>query len=329
MVSVARIKPFILPAAIVLGLLLHDLCALCGGIVPYLVFTLLLLTFSSTELRRLRFERIDLWLMLAQTVVAVALFLGFRITTGNVTLAQGMMLGGLCPVAGSVTVVAVTLGAKREYTVAYTIVGNLLVCVLAPVMFTFVGNTDGMSAPDAFFAIFGRIASVIGLPFFVMLCLQLWAKPVADKLKKHSGLAFYIWALALLLTLGQTIDFIFLHGRGKWPTVIALGIGAAAVCVVQLAAGRAIGRRCGDAVAGQQLLFQKNSAMGIWMANTYLNPLASSFLAFYSIWQNLINSYQIWRRGRRSQAFSESSSQRISLSSSKSLTSARRLDRES
>ncbi len=30
-------------------------------------------------------------------------------------------------------------------------------------------------------------------------------------------------------------------------------------------------------------LGQKNTAMAIWMANTYLNPLASVFLAFYSV----------------------------------------------
>ena len=49
-------------------------------------------------------------------------------------------------------------------------------------------------------------------------------------------------------------------------------------------------------MAGGQLLGQKNSAMGIWIANTYLLPLASVFPALYSIWQNLFNSWQMWRK---------------------------------
>ena len=35
--------------------------------------------------------------------------------------------------------------------------------------------------------------------------------------------------------------------------------------------------------------------MGIWMANYYLSPLSSVFLAFYSVCQNLFNSWQLWR----------------------------------
>ena len=42
------------------------------------------------------------------------------------------------------------------------------------------------------------------------------------------------------------------------------------------------------------MLGQKNSALGIWMANIYLNPLASVSIALYSIWQNLFNSLQMY-----------------------------------
>ncbi|MDD3914938.1 MAG: transporter, partial [Bacteroidales bacterium] len=39
-------------------------------------------------------------------------------------------------------------------------------------------------------------------------------------------------------------------------------------------------------------------AMAIWMATTYLNPLTSIFPASYSIWQNLYNSYQLYRHDK-------------------------------
>lgn len=290
-----KIKPFVLPVAIVLGLLFHDLCGSMSVIIPYLIFAILILTFSTTELRRLRFERLDLWLMLFQIGATVALYLLFRLLTGSDAISEGMMLGALCPVASSVTVIAGMLGAKRKNTVTYTIVGNLLICVLAPAMFVFIGDNSYMGITDAFFSIFGRIATVIGLPFFVMLLMQLWARPAAQYLSRYNGISFYLWAITLLLVLGQTIDFIYLHGKGHWDVIVVLAIGAAIICPAQFYVGRLIGRRYGDPIAGQQLLGQKNSAMGIWMANTYLNPLASSFLAFYSIWQNVLNSWQIWR----------------------------------
>ena len=37
----------------------------------------------------------------------------------------------------------------------------------------------------------------------------------------------------------------------------------------------------------------------IWMAYTYLNPLASVGPGSYVLWQNLINSWQLWKKRRR------------------------------
>lgn len=298
-IDTRRVKPFVLPGAIIIGFLFHQYCEILAGIVPFLVFILLLLTFASTELRTLKFKKIDLFLMLYQVMASVAIYFLSKQIFKNDTIAQGLMLGALCPVAGSVTVVAVLLGAERKYTVAYTIIGNLLVCILAPIIFTYIANGEA-DFTDSFYAIFKKISSIIGLPFFIILILQNWAQPVAKILCKYSGSAFYVWSLALLLTLGQTINFIFLHHEGNWNVIATLCIGSIIICLCQFFIGRFIGRRSGDTIAGQQLLFQKNSAMGIWMANTYLNPLASSFLAFYSIWQNILNSWQIWRRDKDS-----------------------------
>jgi BASS family bile acid:Na+ symporter len=35
------------------------------------------------------------------------------------------------------------------------------------------------------------------------------------------------------------------------------------------------------------------------MAQTYLNPISSVAPAAYVLWQNCINSYQLWRKGRK------------------------------
>ncbi|MCM1378097.1 MAG: hypothetical protein NC097_06800 [Clostridium sp.] len=293
-----KIKPFILPAAIVLGLLLHDVCGMISFIVPYVIFSILLLTFSSIELRKLRFSVMDVWLGAVQVGLAAALYFIGRLAEGE-TIAQGLMMCALCPVASSVTVIAVMLGANRTNTIAYTIVGNLLISFVAPVFFVFMDSrVVGETLTDSFFTIFGKVATIIGLPFFMMLFIQLWLKPVARKIKEYSGLSFYLWAVALLMTLGQTIDYIFIDGRGKWHEIIILGVGSFIVCALQFGTGRIIGRRYRDVVGGQQLLGQKNSAMGIWMANTYLNPLSSVSMAFYSIAQNLLNSWQIYRASK-------------------------------
>jgi len=122
---------------------------------------------------------------------------------------------------------------------------------------------------------------------------------VHDLLCKIKGVSFYLWSVALTITLGQTIDFMFMEGKENLPAIIWLGVFSIAFCVVQFALGKYIGHKYGDIIAGGQLLGQRNSAMGIWMANTYLNPLAAIFPALYSVWQNLFNSIQLWYHDKK------------------------------
>ena len=70
---------------------------------------------------------------------------------------------------------------------------------------------------------------------------------------------------------------------------------ALVICLLQFTLGRYIGRRFGDTVAGGQLIGQKNTVLAIWMAQTWLDPLSSVAPAAYVIWQNIVNSWQLWR----------------------------------
>ena len=300
-----KLKSYVLPIAIVLGLLLHDYCAAFSVAVPYIIFTILLLTFSAVDIKTLRFKPMFAWIILFQVGVSLGGYALLRLLDVNEIIAEGVLIGVLCPVAASVAVVSTMLGADRNTVTSYTVIGNLVVSVVAPVYFSFIGWNQDMPFWTSFLQILKRIGTVIGLPFFVALALQLWWPKANGFLSRYKGLAFYFWAVALFLTLGQTIDFIFLHGEGNWNSILWLGICALLFCIIQFGFGKWIGHRYGDTIAGGQLLGQKNSAMGIWMANHYLNPLASVYLAFYSVLQNLFNSWQIWYFEKKKRARKE------------------------
>ena len=289
-----KVKSYVLPIAIVLGLLLHDYCAALSVAVPYIIFSILLLTFTAVDVRKLRFKPLFIWIILFQVVVSLGGYYLLRLLNVNEIIAEGILIGVLCPVAASVAVISTMLGADRETVTSYTVIGNLVISVVAPVYFSFIGVNQDMPFLDSFLQILRRIGVVIGVPFFAALALQL-AWPNTNRfISRFKGLAFYLWAVALFLTLGQTIHFIFINGAGNWHNILWLGVSALVFCVIQFGLGKWIGHRYGDTIAGGQLMGQKNSAMGIWMANHYLHPLASVFLAFYSVFQNLFNSWQIW-----------------------------------
>ncbi len=293
-----KMRQYVLPIAIILGLLLHEYCAAFSVVVPYVIFTIILLTFTAVDITKLRFKPLFVWIILFQVVVSIGGYALLKLLGVNEIIAEGVLIGVLCPVAAAVAVVSTMLGADRNTVTSYTVIGNLVVSVVAPIYFSFIGVNQDVPFLESFLHILRRIGTVIGLPFFVALALQLlW--PKANKaISRYKGLSFYLWALALFLTLGQTIHFIFLNGKGNWDSILWLGISALLFCIIQFGLGKWIGHNYGDTIAGGQLLGQKNSAMGIWMANHYLHPLASVYLAFYSVFQNLFNSWQIWYFGR-------------------------------
>lgn len=288
-----RLRPYVLPIAIVLGLLLHSWCAALSFLVPFIIFSILLLTFSAVDLRKLRVTTLDVWLMIFQVVVSLGCYAAITLLGGSHTVAEGVLIGVLCPVASSVAVVACMLGANRETVTSYTIVGNLMVAVVAPIVFAAIGDHPERGLVESFMLMLSKIGSTLALPFFVAAVLQFLLPKANAFLARHNGMGFYLWAVALTFTLGQTIDYIFKHGEGHWSIIAWLGGLSLLFCIIQFGFGRWLGRRYGDVISGGQLLGQKNSAMGIWMANTFLSPLASVFMAFYSIYQNLFNAYQL------------------------------------
>ncbi len=294
-----KYKSFVLPVALVLGYFLRTLCAELSSTVPYVIFAILVLTFSGVKLSSLRPARLDFWIASFQTVFSIGLYWCIRAFLADEILAQGAMMCVLCPVASSVTVVASMLGANPVRTTTYTIVGNLLVALVAPIYISIITESDSqMATGSMFLMIFAKIAVIIALPFIVVWLMQRFLPAVNAVLSNYKGWSFYLWAFALFVTIGQTLDFVVMRWSESRENVLWLGIVSLIICFIQFSVGRVIGRKYDDRIAGGQLLAQKNSAMGIWMLNTFLNPIASVGLAFYSIWQNLFNSWQIFRASK-------------------------------
>ena len=294
-----KLRAYVLPFAILVGLLFHRYLVYVREITPYLIFTILLLNYVAVDIRKMKVTGLDWWIMLFQIVVSLGSYFAAKALGASELVAQGILGGVLCPVAASSVVIATMLGANRETVTTYTIVGNLMVAIVAPVYFSFIGTLQDLPLLQSMWLIFRRVAPIIALPFFVALFLQRFAPKANAFLCRYKGLSFYLWAAALTITLGQTIDFMFLQGQEEISNILIMGAASIAFCIIQFAVGKWLGSKYGDRIAGGQLLGQKNSAMGIWIANTYLLPLASVFPALYSIWQNLFNSWQLWRKDHK------------------------------
>ena len=64
----------------------------------------------------------------------------------------------------------------------------------------------------------------------------------------------------------------------------------------QFGAGKIAGRYFNDYIACGQGFGQKNTLLAIWVAYTYLSPVISIAPSSYILFQNIVNSWQLWQR---------------------------------
>ena len=111
------------------------------------------------------------------------------------------------------------------------------------------------------------------------------------------NLSFYTWAISLSITTGITVKNI-VHSNATVMLLCWIAVTTLILCFVQFLIGRGVGRWLGEEVNAGQGLFQKNTALSIWVAYMYLTPVASIGAGCYVLWQNIINSFEIWQ-GRK------------------------------
>ncbi len=296
-----RAKPWVLPLAMLCGLLFHPWLEAVAWVVPYLIFTMLTITFCRVRPRQFELSTM-LWIMLAiQLAGSAVVFLVLR--PFSLDVAQAIFICVLCPTATAAPVVTGMLGGSVPRVAAYSVLCNLAVALLAPLLFVWVGEgAAAMSFADEFKSVALQVAPLIVLPLALAFGLYFFAPKVHSAIGSVQGVSFYLWAVSLVVVVGRAVAFILAEPAAAIPEMIVIALGAGVVCVLQFAAGRRIGRRYGDAVSGAQGLGQKNTVLAIWMALTYLNPIASIWPAAYIVWQNSINSAQLYFKMKHTRA---------------------------
>lgn len=292
----ARLKPWMMPVAILAGILFHKQIDVVAWVVPYLIFSMLLLTFCRIEPRELRFDR-SMWLLLGvQLIGGAAIY--FVIRPFNETVAQAVMMCVLCPVATAAPVVTGMLGGNIGRVAAFSVISNLGVAVCAPLFFAWIEPRQGLSFFVEFQEIALRVTPMIVLPLLAAFLLRFSAPRIHARLASAAPVAFYLWSVSLIIVVGRSISFVLAEPESYWPVMGMMALGAAVVCALQFWLGRSIGRGMADAVTSGQSLGQKNTVLAIWMASTYLTGVSSVGPAAYVIWQNTFNSWQLYRRMR-------------------------------
>lgn len=291
-----QLKNWMLPIAMLIGGIFYSFFSFLAPLTPYLIFVMLLVPYCRIEPSELRISRLHVILILIQVVCSLGLYLLIAPVDG--LIAQGALICVLAPTATSAAVITGMLGGSVAVLATYTLVSNLTVAALSPMIFSLIGEHTSMPFFTSFGLICRQMIPLLILPFVLALLMRRFTPRVHRALQQHQKISFYLWAVSLTIVMGNTVAFLARQDASNYIHEVWIAAVAMVVCCAQFYVGRRIGRREGHKVSGAQGLGQKNTVLAIWMAQTYLNPIASIAPASYVIWQNLINSWQLWHKRR-------------------------------
>lgn len=274
---------------------------LIAFLTPSLIFAQLLLTFCKVNIRDLMPVRWHGRLLLFQIIsclLMVAVLLLSKLDVAYREVFEGAMVCLICPTATAAAVITGKLGGSVSALTTYTLLSNILAAVAVPLLFPLVEPHADLSFFTAFLKILSKVFPLLLCPFFAAWLIRLYLPKIHQWLLNMHDLAFYLWAVALTIVTAQTFKSL-VESDSPASVKILIALAGLFACAVQFLLGKKIGTHYYDRISAGQALGQKNTVLAIWMAYTYLDPVSSLAPGSYVLWQNIINSYQLWKKRKK------------------------------
>ena len=188
------------------------------------------------------------------------------------------------------------------------------------------------SFSHAFCILLSRIAPLLLIPFFSAWLLRICYNAIQRKKYLSGGagpkefalspqlaqIPFYLWVASIIVLAAVVTNTVLSNDQIPMSNILILLVCSFFACLIQFGLGKFIGyylpapskgkdyqdvlinpaaaptTMAGvSSITAGQAFGQKNTSLGVWMANAFLDPMSSLGAAAYIIWQNIFNSLQL------------------------------------
>ena len=290
---------------------------------PWLIFFMLFFTFCKVNPLDLRLHKWHGVVLATQLFFSFATYTGILYLTGDAILAQGLLMCFIMPTATAAPIIAGKMGGSIQNLTTFTLLSNFATAIIVPATFPLINPATDMTFFPAFLLILRRIAPLLLGPFFlawlVRLLFQWRTKHEFVLPVKIAVVPFYLWVCSIVVLTAVVTETVSNSYHELLGTMLWLLLGSFIACLLQFGLGKWIGYKLPapskgrdyqdvlinpaaapktmsgvSSITAGQAFGQKNTSLGVWMAQTFLNPLSSLGAAAYILWQNLFNSAQLF-----------------------------------
>ena len=314
--------------SMLIGALCYKWLLPLSPILPWLIFFMLFFTFCKINPLDLRLHKWHWVVLFTQISLSLLTYAGVYYVTENRYLAQGLMLCFMMPTATAAPIIAGKMGGSIQNLTTFTLLSNFATTLIVPTVFPLVNPLAEKSFWPAFTLILSHITPLLLGPFFAAWLLRIIYEKRTKKefvlSVQMAQIPFYLWVGSIIVLTAVVTETTISNFQSQISNILILLVSSFFICLLQFGLGKYIGYKLPAASKGRdyqdvlinpkaapktmegvssitagQAFGQKNTSLGVWMAQTYLDPLASLGAAAYIIWQNLFNSVQLFLAARK------------------------------
>lgn len=304
------LKEWMLPLALVSGIsiyliyhfipALHPIGPACHRIVSVsqrvTIAIMLFLQFVKVSPHDLKLTRWHLYAALCQLISSFGVALVVMYTPhGEIRiLLECAMICLICPTAAAAGVITDRLGGTLSATMTYVVLINTLATFAIPTMIPLIHPSAELGFWQYVLGIAAKIFPLLLLPCLLAWAVRYSARRLQRFLMRRAHWAFYFWGVGLTLAMILATRALVTSSLG-FGVILCIVMVSVAVCALQFFAGRHLGKDHAECITAGQALGQKNTGFMIWLGYAYLTPITSVVGGLYAIWQNIFNSWELFR----------------------------------
>ncbi|MBI1937021.1 MAG: hypothetical protein HYS25_02755 [Ignavibacteriales bacterium] len=286
-------KTVLLLSAITFGILIpygHEYTFL----IRYFLMVLLFFSFLEVKIDKEIITK-QHWAILV-TIILSPLVIFYIINFFDSAIAQTAFITSAAPTAIAAPVIISLKKKNVEFTMASLVMSNIAVAVLLPfILPEIINSSKNISVTEVLFPVLITFLVPLAAAQILKFALpKIWKTLVGWK-----DSSFYVLIANIYIATADASNYISTELSSTIGIVFVIGLISASLCLFYFGTGWLIGGK-EYAHEASQSLGQKNNAFTIWIALTFMNPLAALGPVFYVLFQNIYISWELHKYSQKS-----------------------------
>lgn len=256
-------------------------------IIKYLLMIMLFFSFLKMDVKKQHLTKSHLHILAINIVVPLIAY--FLIKPFNLSLAQVVFITAIAPTAIASPIIINLLNKNIEFTVISILVTNFSVAFLLPFLIpTLLNSESTVTIIDVLIP----VATIFLVPYILSQLIKKYFSNMRQELVKFNKYLFYILVMNINLGTSKASYYIRQEMSFSDPIIYQIALGSLLLCAIYFYLGRKITPK-NLSIEGGQSLGQKNNGFTLWIALTFISPLAVLGPVFYILFQNIYISWQL------------------------------------